>query len=411
MSGDPMSQSEEQRMDLASQKSPPRTGKFRSVLRLAVLAAICLALWGIISRHIANDRLEQWTEAQAVPSVELAMLKTGSGNQELVLPGELQAFSEAQIRARVNGYLKDWKYDIGARVRVGEVLATIDAPELDQQYEQAKGELARAEAHAQLAKLTSKRWTALRASTAVSQQSVDEKGGDVSAKEADVAAARANVDRLKAMKGFTEVTAPFSGVVTARKVDIGVLVGPGNPLELFDVADIHQIRIYVRVPQSLSNRIKQGMKATLKLPQYPERTFEANVIANSEAIAANSRTLLVQLLAKNNDGALLPGSFVEVRFHLPKTPNIIRIPATALLFKDDQLHIATVGPDSTVILKKISVDRDLGTEIEVSEGVKASDRVINYPSESLHNGELVIVSEAKSEESIRGNGARESTEE
>lgn len=400
-----MSQSQE-RTVISSPKDRRAGRKIGFWLGTAALAAVGLAAFGIVTRRIADYRLAQWTATQAVPSVELAALKTGSSGQGLVLPGELKPFIEAQIRARVNGYLKDWKYDIGARVKAGETLATIDAPELDQQYEQAKGELAKAEAHAQLAKLTSKRWAALRASTAVSQQSVDEKGGDVNAKEADVAAARANLDRLKALKGFTAVTAPFSGVVTARRVDIGVLVGPGNPIELFDIADIHQIRVYVRVPQPLSMRINQGMKATLTLSQHPGRTFEARIIANSEAIASNSRTLLVQLLANNSDGALLPGSFAEVRFDLPKNPDVVRIPATALLFKDNLFHVATVGPGSKVILKKISVDRDLGTEVEVREGVKASDHVINYPSEYLRNGDAVIVSQGRGKETSGEPGAQ-----
>ena len=388
-------------MDVSSPKPRPR--KIAFGLRAAALAAVCLAVFGIYTRRNADHRLADWTNAQAVPTVELAALKVGSSSRGLALPGELKPLIEAQIRARVNGYIKDWKYDIGARVKSGETLATIDAPELDQQYEQAKGELARAEAHSQLAKLTSKRWVALRTSTAVSQQSVDEKGGDVSAKEADVAAARANVDRLKAMKSFTDVTAPFSGIVTARRIDIGVLVGPGNPIELFDVADIHQIRVYVRVPQPLSTRIRQGMEATLTLSQYPGRTFEAKVIANSEAIAANSRTLLIQLLADNKDGALLPGSFAEIRFELPEDPNIIRIPATALLFKDNQFQIALVGRDSRVVLKKISIDRDLGMEVEVSEGVKATDRAINYPSEMIRDGDLVVLVPEKGKEA-RGEG-------
>lgn len=395
-------------MDVSSPKPRPR--KIAFGLRAAVLAAVCLAVFGIYTRRNADHRLADWTNAQAVPTVALAALKVGSSSRGLALPGELKPLIEAQIRARVNGYIKDWRYDIGARVKSGETLATIDAPELDQQYEQAKGELARAEAHAQLAKLTSKRWVALRASTAVSQQSVDEKGGDVSAKEADVAAARANVDRLKAMKGFTEVAAPFAGIVTARKIDIGVLVGPGNPNELFDVADIHQMRVYVRVPQPLSTRIRKGMKATLSLSQFPGRSFEAKVIANSEAIAATSRTLLIQLLADNMDGALLPGSFAEVRFELPTDPNTIRIPATALLFKENQFQVALVGPDSRVVLKKISIDRDLGTDVEVSEGVKASDRVINSPSEMLRDGDVVVIAPEKGKEARsegRMTGARE----
>ncbi|RTL80396.1 MAG: efflux RND transporter periplasmic adaptor subunit, partial [Hyphomicrobiales bacterium] len=191
---------------------------------VAALIAAGLAAFGVISRRLEHDRLAQWTEAQATPSVELATLKLGSADDGLTLPGEIKALNEAQIRARVNGYVKEWKYDIGARVKAGETLAVIDAPELDQQYQEAKGQLEKAEAHAQLARLTSKRWAALRASTVVSQQSVDEKSGEANAKDAEVAVARGNLNRLQALKSFTEVTAPFAGVVTARRIDVGVLV-------------------------------------------------------------------------------------------------------------------------------------------------------------------------------------------
>lgn len=360
---------------------------------LGALMAVTLGACGIALRWREEARLAEWTQRQAAPTVQLATIKTASGGEALVLPGEIKAFNEAQIRARVNGYLKSWKYDIGARVKADAVLATIDAPELDQQYEQAKSELGKAEAQARLAKLTSQRWAALRASSAVSQQSVDEKGGEVDTRVADVAAARANMDRLKALKSFTSITAPFAGIVTARKVDVGVLVGPGNPIELFDIADIHQMRVYVRVPQSFANRIKQGMTATLKLSQYPDRNFNASVVATSEAIAGSSRTLLVQLLMDNSDGALLPGSFTEVHFQIPDAPNVIRIPATALLFRRNELRVATVRTDNTVSLEKISVDRDLGTEVLVTSGVKATDKIIDYPSEFLRDGDVVEISQ------------------
>ncbi|MGJ0506017.1 MAG: efflux RND transporter periplasmic adaptor subunit [Methylocystis sp.] len=371
---------------------PPRAGPGNiSRFVFAATVAAGLAAFGIISRRLEHERLVQWTDAQSTTSVELATLRAGSGDAGLTLPGEIKALNEAQIRARVNGYIREWKHDIGARVKAGETLATIDAPELDQQYQEAKGQLEKAEAHAQLARLTSKRWTALRSSTVVSQQSVDEKSGEANAKDAEVAVARGNLNRLQALKGFTEVTAPFAGVVTARRIDVGVLVGPSNPVEMFDVADIHQLRVYVRVPQSLAPQIRQGMKATLSLPQYPGRTFDAKVIATSDAIEANSRTLLVQLLANNDSGALLPGSFAEVRFEIPKSPNVIRIPATALMFRANQIQIAVVGPDQKVSFRKLAIDRDLGSEVEVSAGVRLSDRIVNFPPETLQEGEAVIV--------------------
>lgn len=374
---------------------------------VAALIAAGLAAFGVISRRLEHDRLAQWTEAQATPSVELATLKLGSADDGLTLPGEIKALNEAQIRARVNGYVKEWKYDIGARVKAGETLAVIDAPELDQQYQEAKGQLEKAEAHAQLARLTSKRWAALRASTVVSQQSVDEKSGEANAKDAEVAVARGNLNRLQALKSFTEVTAPFAGVVTARRIDVGVLVGPAHPVELFDIADIHQLRVYVRVPQSLAPQIRQGMKAALSLPQYPGRTFEAKVTATSDAIEANSRTLLVQLLTNNDSGALLPGSFAEVRFELPKKTNVVRIPATALLFRDNQIQVAVVDADQRIAFRKLTIDRDLGSEVEVSAGVHVSDRVVNFPSETLQEGEAVIAPPQASADRLAGQPRRE----
>ncbi len=366
----------------------PRRSLKRRLLRASILAAGVAAV--VFATSPAElHRTTQWTEAKATDQVELATLKMGSADDGLTLPGEIKALNEAQIRARVNGYVKEWKYDIGARVKAGETLAIIDAPELDQQYQEAKGQLETAEAHAQLARLTSKRWAALRASAVVSQQSADEKGGERAAKQAEVGSAEANLHRLEALKSFTEVTAPFAGVVTARRIDVGVLVGPAHPVELFDIADIHQLRVYVHVPQSLAPRIRQGMKAALSLPQYPGRTFEAKVTATADAIEANSRTLLVQLLANNDSGALLPGSFAQVRFALPREPNIVRIPATALLFRDNQIQVAILGADQRIAFRKLTIDRDLGSEVEVSAGVHVSDRIVNFPSRFLQDGEII----------------------
>jgi RND family efflux transporter MFP subunit len=334
-------------------------------------------------------RTTRSAEVTATDKIEFASLKVGNADDGLTLPGEIKAFNEAQIRARVNGYIKEWKYDIGARVKAGDTLAIIDAPELEEQYQEAKGQLEKAEAHAQLARLTSKRWEALRASAVVSQQSTDEKGGERAAKRAEVASAEANLHRLQALKSFTGVTAPFAGVVTARRIDIGVLVGPSHPVELFDIADIHQLRVYVRVPQSLAPQIKQGMKAALTLPQYPGRTFDAKVIATSDAIEASSRTLLVQLLVSNESGAVLPGSFAEVRFELPKKSNVVRIPATALLFRDNQIQVAIVGADQRVAFRRLTIDRDFGSEVEVSTGVRVSDRIVNFPTRFLQEGEII----------------------
>jgi RND family efflux transporter MFP subunit len=361
--------------------------KRRFLIGMAIAAA--LAAGGIVIRGLNAERLDDWTRRQAVPTVKVVPPRANAGEQELALPGNIQAFYDARLRARVSGYVKNWKYDIGAHVKAGEIIATIDAPDLEQQLEQAKGEQARAESETQLAKVTSKRWSALRASTAVSQQSVDEKSGEYGAKQGQVAAARANVERLKALQGFTQITAPFTGVVTARNVDIGDLVGPDRARELFSVADIHQVRVYVSVPQSYVAQLHEGMLAKLRLPQYPGRLFSAKLVTTSKAIAEQSRALLVQLIADNPDDALLPGSFAEVHFQLPGNPEILRVPADTILYRDNRLNVATVGPGDKVLVKPIEIARDLGSEIEVASGVAASDRIIENPSDMIRDGDVV----------------------
>lgn len=366
--------------------------KMKRWLFIAGVVAIVLAAAGMISRGIKAARLAELTTEQSIATVEVVLPSSGKGAQELVLPGDIAAFTEAQIRARVNGYIREWKYDIGAHVKAGETLATIDAPELEQQLQQAKDEQAKAEANVQLAKLTSKRWAALRASTAVSQQSVDEKSGDFNAKMAEAAAARANVERLKALQGFTRVTAPFSGVVTQRNIDLGVLVGPGDNRELFDLADIHVVRVFVRAPQAFVAQLHIGANATLKLPQFPNRIFAARLDSTSNAIAEKSRTLLAQLLAINADGALLPGAYAEVHFKLPADARLPRVPANAILYRDNGLNVATVGADRKVAIKPIEVARDLGVEIEVLSGISTTDRIIVNPSDIIANGDIVRLS-------------------
>ncbi len=366
------------------------------------LVAVALAAAGIISRNLKAARLDEWTQKQATPTVEAITPKVGSGQRDLVLPGDIQALFNAQIRARVNGYIKDWRYDIGARVKAGEVLASIDAPELDQQLEQAKGEQAKALAQEQLAKLTSKRWAALRASTAVSQQSADEKSGDVEAKSAELSAAKSNVERLRALEGFKQIVAPFTGVVTARKIDIGVLVGPGNDQELFDVSDIHQVYIYVRAPQAYASQLREGMITKLKVPQFKDRWFSARLISTSSAIAEKSRTLLVQLLADNPNYELLPGSYAEVHFQLPGNKETLRVPASAIFYRDNEMNVATIGATNKVAIKKIEIARDLGVEIEISSGIAATDRVINNPPESLADGDVVKLSSEENAQSGPG---------
>ncbi len=378
-----------------SEKTAPREPRLKRRLAIAALVALALAAAGVFIRNKDFKQLAEATKEGAIPTVAVGAPQAGPAVEEIILPGNVQSFFDARIRARVQGFVRDWRYDIGAKVKAGDVLATVEAPELDQQLQQAKGELSRAEAEVNLAKLTSKRWSALRASTAVSQQSADEKSGDYQAKVAATEAARANVERLRALTGYLQITSPFAGVVTARNVDIGALVGPENKLELFSVADIHQVRIYVGVPQAYAASIKPGMIAELKLAQFPTRLFTAKVLTTSNAIAENSRSLLVQLIADNPEGLLLPGSYAEVHFKLPGRPGVRRIPASAIFFQKNALAVATVGANSKVAIKPITIVRDLGTTIEISSGPALSDRIILNPPQSLSDGDEVRIAEGQ----------------
>ena len=369
----------------------PRRRVIGLVLVALLIGAAAVAVSGVLQRQQSDADLTKWTQAQAVPTVAVIAPKPATGNRELVLPGDIEAFYEAPIYARVSGYVKMWYKDIGARVKAGELLALIDTPDLDQQLEQAKSDLASVKAAAALADLTSKRWQHLLSSNAVSQQTADEKAGEALEKKSQVAAAEAKVQQLDAMEAFKRIVAPFDGVVTARQTDIGALInaGSGNGAELFKVADIHQMRVYVRVPQAYSADMQRGMIVTLRLPQYPQHPFTGKLDTTSNAISKDSRTVLVELLADNDDGKLWPGTFAEAHFELPPAPDSYQVPTSALLFRSHGLEVATVGPDDKVVMKPLTVARDLGTAVEVSRGIGPDDRVIDSPPDSLAQGDVV----------------------
>jgi RND family efflux transporter MFP subunit len=386
-------------MDMEQPPSPVvPVRKSRRLLGLlgacALCVAIAVAVLGILDRQQSEAELQSWTDAAAIPTVTVVTPQRGEAQQELVLPGDIEAYYEAPIYARVSGYVKMWYQDIGAKVKTGQLLAEIDAPDLDQQLARAKGDLQIAKANEELAVLTAKRWQALRKTDSVSQQTADEKAGDAAAKHAAVQAAQAEVDRLNALESFKRIVAPFDGVVTARRTDVGALInaGSGTGPELFSVADVHEMRVYVRVPQTFAPQLKVGMMAKLKLPQT-QRLFDAKLVTTSGAINPDSRTVLVELQADNPDGALMPGTFAEVHFQLPEPPNVLRLPTSSLLFREHGLKVATVGPDNKVILKPVEVGRDLGTEVEVTSGVSVSDRVIDSPPDSIADGEVVKIAD------------------
>ena len=393
---------------------PPRN--LRRIGVIAVLAAIAIAAFGILQRRSHEAEVRQWTQEQAVPTVAVITPRAGASTQHLVLPGTVQAWFEAPIYARVNGYLKKWNFDYGAHVKKGDVLAEIETPDLDAQLaaSQAKLNAARAvvkvrEAEEQFAQSTFQRWRESPKGV-VSVQEQESKQADynsskarLSSANAEAAADQGEVDRLLAMINFKNITAPFDGIVTVRETDVGALInagsgtGGGNGPELFRVADIHQMRIYVQVPQQLSAGIKAGLAADVQLPQYPNKTFKATVATTSSAINTNARTLLVELHAENPDGELQPGAYAQVDFVLPSDPAIVRIPTSALVFRENGMEVATIGPDDTIALKPIKLGRNLGTEVEVVQGLKLSDRLVNSPPDSLATGDKVRVAGAPQE--------------
>jgi RND family efflux transporter MFP subunit len=370
----------------------PRKPRHLKLFGIVVaIAAVSSAAYGIVERYHADHELAQWTDQQAVPTVAVAHPRTGGATRKLNLPGDVEAFYDAPIYARVSGYVHTWYQDIGAHVKAGQVLAVIDTPDLDQQLMQAEADLASARANAALADLTSKRWHALLSSNSVSQQSADEKEGNALAMRATVAAQQAHVDQLRALKGFAQLRAPFDGVVTARNTDVGALINAGSSAvqPLFKVADVHEMRIYVRVPQVYAGELQKGLQATLIQPQYPGKSFPAVLATTSQSVAAESRTVLVELMANNESGSLWPGTYGEVRFDLPANASVLRVPASALIFRAPGPQLATIGLDDRLVMKSVTVGRNLGDQIEITSGISASDWVVTSPLDTLENGEVV----------------------
>jgi RND family efflux transporter MFP subunit len=356
----------------------------------ALITGSAVAASGIFTRADADRQLVQWTDQQAVPTVQLAKLNQGSGAQVLTLPGNIQPFNKAELYARVSGYLGSWKHDIGAHVTAGDVLASIDTPDLDQQFSQAKADLATASANAQLAAVTAQRWSTLVKSQWVSQQASDDKTGAAAATKASMEAATANVKRLEAMESFKSIAAPFDGVVTARNTDIGALINAGTAGQaLFEVSDLHKVRLYVQVPQAFSGQLHAGLKASFEMPQYPGQQFDAVVVTTSHAMDANSRSMLVELQADNAEGKYFAGAYCQVHFQLPNDPNVVRVPATALVPGNQGMEVAVLGANNSVLLKPIRLGRDFGDSVEVVAGLSSADRVIDSPPETLQNGDPV----------------------
>jgi RND family efflux transporter MFP subunit len=375
-------------------KAPSR----RSLLTAAT-AAVLLAGgvvgYGFMERAQSKQEVVQWTNSQAIPTVALAQPIPGGTHQTLTLPGNIQPFNRAAIFARVNGYVKNWDHDIGSPVKAGQVLATIDAPDLDQQLGQARATLASVRANHQIASLTANRNNILLQKQIVAQQLADQTDADAKAKEAVVDANVANVRQLEAMQSFKALAAPFDGVVTARNVEIGMLInsgGSGQPL--FEVSDLHRVRIFVQVPQSLTAGLVPGMKATFEMPQYPGVQFDATLSHTSKAMNANSHSMQVELQADNAAGKLFGGSYCNVHFEVPIDANLVKIPSTALITGNQGTQVATLDGNDKVVLKSVRLGRDLGDSVEVVAGLSPSDRIINSPPETLASGDAVRLAAA-----------------
>jgi RND family efflux transporter MFP subunit len=360
---------------------------------VAGLIVFAIAATGIALRLHAQTQVRHWTDEQAIPTVALISPKAGATTEQLTLPGNVRAYFEAPIYARVSGYLQHWYFDIGAHVRAGQVLADIATPELDQQINQAEADLATARANEQLAQTTADRWKNMLASQSVSQQEADEKSGAYAADRALLAAAQANLQRLKAITAFKHVTVPFDGIVTARDTDVGALInaGSGGDVVLFRVADVHAMRVYVDVPQNYAGQLQIGTPAELSLPERPGAKVSAKVTDLSQAIRESSRTMQVELLADNAQRQLLPGEYAEVHFSIAALPGVVEVPTTALLFRQEGLQVATVDEHNHIVLKPIQLARERGAVVDVSEGLTPHDRVVNDPPDSIANGDAVRI--------------------
>ena len=373
----------------------------RTTLALLVLAVAAGGLvgWGLWSRSTALAALKATADDESVPRVELISPQRGPATRSLDLPGNINAWYEAPIYAQVAGYVRSWDKDIGATVRKGELLATIDAPALDEQLGTAQANLAVADARSKLADVTAKRWKSLAGTQAVAQQDIDVQVAGAVAQQAQVQAARHEVGRYQALEAFKRIVAPFDGVVTSRRTDVGSFVNaaggdagaPSAASELFTVADIHRLRLFVSVPEDYADVLKPGLTATLRLPQFPNRTFQAHYETTAAAFSPQSRSVTTELTVDNPDHAIWPGTFANVHFTVPSDTAVLIVPEQALLFRAQGMQVAVVDARNQVHLQDVTLGLNLGRNVQVTGGLKAEDRLVNDPSAGLLEGETVQV--------------------
>jgi RND family efflux transporter MFP subunit len=371
----------------------PLLHRLRWVGGAFVLVAVVIVAHGMVSRAAQSARVHQLTETQAVPTVAIVAPTDGQDHAGLQLPGRLEAYIRAPIYARVPGYLKSWQHDIGDKVKAGDVLGEIDTPDLDQQLMQARADLSVARANAKLAQISAERWQSLAGTDAVARQDVDQRTFTLHANIAQVKAAQANVDRLVAEEGFKRLVAPFDGVVTARETDIGALinVGAAGGAELFVVSDTNKLRVYVNVPQNYVPSVPPGTKATIRVPEHPDKTYSGTVEASAQAVNASSGTTLMQLIVDNSAAEMMPGDYASIHLQIAAATRVLRVPSSALIFDAKGLSIATVDADNRALIKPVSLERDLGAVVEIASGLGPSDRVIENPPDGIATGASVRV--------------------
>jgi len=362
---------------------------------IAVLTVVGLIVSGILPRIQARASLHRETREMAIASVTVIHPTRAPASSEIVLPANVQAFIDAPIYARTNGYLKKWYVDIGSRVKTGQLLAEIDTPEVNQALGQSRADLATAEANLNLSRITADRYRDLLKTDSVSKQDADNAAGDYAAKQAIVHSAEANVRRLEDLQSFQKIYAPFTGVITARNTDIGALIDSGasggTRTELFHIVQPERLRVYVNVPEAYSQAAKPGLTADLTLAEFPGRRFPGKLVRTANAIDTNTRTLLVQIDVDNPTGTLLSGAYAEVHLKLPGANSSLILPVNTLLFRSEGLRVATVPDGQHAELKPVTLGHDFGSEVEVVAGLNADEAVIINPPDSLISGQAVRI--------------------
>jgi len=365
------------------------TALFFLVILLVILGGVTL-----FERRAQYQALANETESLAIPTVAVIHPAAEASQEDLVLPGTLQAYVESPIYARTNGYLQKWYHDIGSRVQKGNLLADIDTPEVDQQLSQARADLSTAKANARLSEITATRYAELIKTDGVSKQEVDNAVGDLEAKKATVESSEANVRRLEELESFKHIYAPFSGYITKRNVDTGTLINAGNggsSQQLFVLSQIDPIRVYLSVPETYAPSIHAGLGSFLELTQYPGQKFEGKVVRTAESIDTATRTLLTEVDVPNHNGALLPGGYAQVHLQVKVSATRLSVPVNALLFRSEGLRAVVVDANHKVHLRALTIGRDYGTSLEVLQGLEESDWIVLNPADSLDEGEEVRV--------------------